>query len=317
MDLAVLGCGRMGEHHAETIARRLPGVRLAGVVDPSPETARRVAERLGTRAYADAAEIPHLDAVVIATPSASHADLVVAAARAGRHVFCEKPVGRTPAEAARATAAAAEHGVLLQAGFQRRFAPDWRAARARLESGELGQPRLLRSLTRDPGGFDPATLPPDSLFVETLIHDFDVLRYLNPGAAAVEVTTTADALVEPGWRERGLLDTGVVVVRFDNGAIGIAESCFETSYGYDVRAEVLAPGGIALAGVDPRETVGSDVELFGPAYTAELAAFAGAVRSGGPVEVTGEDARAALEIAHAAARSARTGAPVRLSPAGD
>ena len=307
MDLAVLGCGRMGELHAETVARRLPGVRLAAVVDPDLDAARRLADRLGSRAYA---AVPDVDAVVIAAPAAAHGDLVVAAARAGRHVFCEKPMGRTPAEAARAGAAARDAGGRLQVGFQRRVDPGWRAAR-----GRVGTPRLIRSLTRDPGGFDPATLPEDSLFVETLIHDLDVLRFLNPGAAAVEVTTTADALVEPGWRDRGLLDTGVVVVRFDNGAIGVAEACFESTYGYDVRAEVLGPGGVALAGRDPRDAAGTDAELFADAYVAELAAFTAAVRAGGPVEVTCEDALAALEIAAAAARSARTGGPVRLSAA--
>ena len=137
---------------------------------------------------------------------------------------------------------------MLQVGFNRRFAPDWPAARALLDDGRLGTPRLLRSVTRDPGGFDPARVAPDTIFNETLIHDFDTLRFLNPGASAVEVYATADALVEPAWRDRGLLDTAVVVVRFDNGAVGIAEACFEAAYGYDVRGEVFGSGGMATMG---------------------------------------------------------------------
>jgi predicted dehydrogenase len=117
----------------------------------------------------------------------------------------------------------------------------------------------LRSLTRDPGGFDPARVPPDTIFLETLIHDFDTLRFLNPGTGAVEVFATADALVEPGWRDRGLLDTAVVVVRFDNGAVGTAEACFEAAYGYDVRGEVLGSGGMATMGDGRRTGMASPV----------------------------------------------------------
>jgi myo-inositol 2-dehydrogenase/D-chiro-inositol 1-dehydrogenase len=327
--VALVGAGRMGAFHAETLARRLPGARLAAVADAAPGAAERLAGALGAdRAYTDAAQLwddPAVDAVVIAAPARSHADLVVAAAAAGRHVFCEKPMAVTLPDADRAIDAARSAGVVLQVGFNRRFAADWRAARALLDAGTLGTPRLLRSLTRDPGGFDPARVLPDTIFLETLIHDFDTLRYLNPGAEAVEVHAVADALVEPAWRDRGLLDTAVVTVRFDNGAMAVAEACFEAAYGYDVRGEVLGSGGMVTLGDGRRsglafsgpagrlvETVRGDQELFPGAYTAELAAFVEAVRTGSPAPVTGEDARAALAIALAAAESVRTGRPVRV-----
>ena len=326
--VALIGSGRMGAFHAETLARRLPQARLAAVVDPAPGAAERLAGALGAQAYTDVAQAwddPAVHAVVIATPARSHADLVVAAAAAGRHVFCEKPMAVTLPEADRAIDAARDAGVVLQVGFNRRFAADWRAARTLLDAGTLGTPRLLRSLTRDPGGFDPARVLPDTIFLETLIHDFDTLRFLNPGAEAVGVSATADALVEPAWRDRGLLDTAVVTVRFDNGAMAVAEACFEAAYGYDVRGEVLGSGGMATMGDGRRsglafsgpagrlvETVRGDQELFPGAYTAELAAFVDAVRAGTPALVTGEDARAALAIALAAAESVRTGRPARV-----
>jgi myo-inositol 2-dehydrogenase/D-chiro-inositol 1-dehydrogenase len=327
--VALIGSGRMGSFHGETVSRRLADARLVAVADPAPGAAEKLATTLDAdRAYADAAQVwtdPDVDAVVIAAPARFHADLVVAAAGAGKGVFCEKPMALTLADADQAIDAARSAGVVLQVGFNRRFAPDWRAARALLDTGELGTPRLLRSVTRDPGGFDPARVPPNTIFLETLIHDFDTLRYLNPGAEPVQVYAVADALVEPAWRDRGLLDTAVVTVRFDNGAVGTAEACFEAAYGYDVRGEVLARGGMAEMGDGRRstmtfsgrsgritETVRGDQELFAGAYTAELAAFVHAVRTGTAPEVTGEDARAALAIALAAAESVRTGTPVRI-----
>jgi len=330
VDIAVVGSGRMGSFHARSLAQRIPGTRLAGVADPAVGAAQRLADQLGVdHAYTDPADVfadPAVDAVVIAAPARFHADLVVAAASAGKSVFCEKPMALSLPDADRAVDAARTAGVVLQVGFNRRFAPDWQAARGLLADGRLGTPRLLRSLTRDPGGFDPASVPPDTIFNETLIHDFDTLRFLNPGAEAAAVHAYADALVEPGWRDRGLLDTAVVTVRFDNGAVGVAEACFEAAYGYDVRGEVFGSKGMAALGDGRRtgmvfsgaqgrsvDTVRSDQELLAGAYVAELAAFADAVRAGTPAPVGGEDARAALAIALAAAESVRTGRSVEVA----
>ncbi len=331
--VALVGSGRMGAFHGASLARRVPGARLAAVADPAPGAAERLAAQLGAAAaYTDPAQAfadPRVDAVVIAAPARFHADLVVAAAAAGKPVFCEKPVGHALADVDRATAAARAAGVVLQVGFNRRFAADWRAARALLDDGTLGTPRLLRSLTRDPGGFNPVGVPQETIFLETLIHDFDTLRFLNPGAEAVDVFATADALVAPQYRDDGLFDSAVVVVRFDNHAVATAEACFEAAYGYDVRGEVLGSGGMATMGDGRRsgmvfsgaagravETVRSDQELFADAYVAELAAFVEAVRTGTPAPVTGDDARAAVAIALAALESARSGRRVRVDEVG-
>ncbi len=314
--VALIGSGRMGAFHGETLARRIP--ERGWPRWPTRRRARPSGWRPSwarTRAYTDAAEAfadPEVDAVVIAAPARFHADLVVAAAAAGKGVFCEKPMALTLADADRAIDAARAAGVVLQVGFNRRFAADWRAARALLDDGRLGTPRLLRSVTRDPGGFDPSRVAPDTIFNETLIHDFDTLRFLNPGAEAVEVYATADALVEPDWRDRG--PAGHRAGRrdtFDNGAIGVAEACFEAAYGYDVRGEVFGSGGMATMGDGRRtgmvfsgaagrlvDTVRSDQELLPDAYVAELAAFVDAVRAGTP----------------AAGRRARTPAPRWRSP---
>ncbi|GAY08151.1 Gfo/Idh/MocA family oxidoreductase [Pseudonocardia sp. N23] len=335
--MALIGSGRMGAFHGETIARRVPGAQLVVVADPEPGAADALASRLGAAATTDPAAVladRGVDAVVIAAPARFHADLVVAATTSGTHVFCEKPMAMEVADAVRASEAARAAGIVLQVGFNRRFAADWRAARALIDAGGLGAARTIRSLTRDPGGFDPARVAPGTIFRETLIHDLDTLRFLNPGATAVEVYATADALVRPDWRDRGLLDTAVLTVRFDNGATGIAEACFQAAHGYDVRAEWFGPGGMLSMGSTRADglvvhgaaglsaaTVRYDQDLFRDAYTAELTAFVDAVASGADPALTGgrpgglpggDDAAAALAIALAAAESVREGSPVRV-----
>ena len=327
--IALIGAGRMGSFHAETLAHRLPGVRLAAVADPAPGAARRLADRLGCpTAYTEIGDLlddPEVDAVVIATPARTHAGLVEAAARAGKGVYCEKPMAVTLTEADRAIAAAADAGVPLQVGFNRRYDTGFRAAHEKIAAGGIGTPQLLRSLTRDPKLVDPAPIPPWTIFLETLIHDFDTLRYLNPGAEPVEVFAWADALVRPDFKDRGLLDTAVVTIRFDNGALATAEANFQAVYGYDVRGEVFGSAGMLTMGDIRRshltsygadgiaaECVAYDQDLLHDAYVAELADFADSVRGGRAPSVTGEDARAALSIALAAIRSVGTGAPVRI-----
>ncbi|MFD4603404.1 Gfo/Idh/MocA family oxidoreductase [Streptomyces sp. NPDC058464] len=327
LSVGLIGTGRMGSFHAETLARRLPGVRLGALADPVPGAARALADRLGcATAYTDTADLfadPDIDAVVIATPARTHADLVEAAAKAGKAVYCEKPMAVTLADADRAVEAARVAGVPLQVGFNRRYDAGFRAAHDRIRAGDIGTPQLLRSLTRDPGLADPSRVPPWTIFLETLIHDFDTLRYLNPGAEPAEVFAMADALVRPDFKDRGLLDTAVVTIRFDNGALATAEANFQAVYGYDVRGEVFGSNGMFTMG-DIRRThltaygpdgIGAacttyDQDLFRDAYVAELADFTETVRTGRTPYVTGEDARAALAVALAAVESVTTGRPV-------
>jgi myo-inositol 2-dehydrogenase / D-chiro-inositol 1-dehydrogenase len=328
--VGLIGAGWIGAFHGETLARRLPGTRLVGVADPAPGAAERLAGSLGApKATTDPAELladPAVEAVLIAAPARFHADLVEAAAGAGKAVFCEKPMALTLADADRAIAAAQAAGVPLQVGFNRRFDRSFRAAYELIAAGRLGTPQLLRSLTRDPGIPDPGRVPPSTIFLETLIHDFDTLRYLNPGAEAVEVYAVADALAYPDFKDQGLQDTSVALVRFDNGAMATAEASFNAVYGYDIRGEVFGSAGMATAGDIRRTTMAyhgaegvvadtwrRNIDLFHDAYAAELAAFADCVRSGATPEPDGGDARAALAIALAAIRSVETGSPVRLS----
>jgi myo-inositol 2-dehydrogenase/D-chiro-inositol 1-dehydrogenase len=188
----------------------------------------------------------------------------------------------------------------------------------------------MRSLTRDPGLANPAAVPPWTIFLLTLIHDFDTLLWLNPGADPVEVYATADALVAPDFKNAGLLDTAVVVITFDNGARAVAEANFSAAYGYDVRGEVFGSKGMVTAGGGARssaqlftssgwstDTVRSDTELMRDAYTGEFVEFAAAIRESRKPSVTGVDARRALAVALACIESVQTHVPVTVHTAGE
>ena len=331
--VGVIGTGRIGTSHATLLRREVPGVRLVAVADVRPDPAAALAAQLGCRAAASPTELladEEVEAVVIAASSTAHADLIVAAAEAGKAAFCEKPAGMTLAEIDRGLAAVRAAGVPLQVGFNRRFAPEFAHARRLVDEGAVGVPQLMRSVTRDPGLGDPRAVPPGTIFTQTLIHDFDTLLWLNPGAEVVSVHATADALVAPDFKDSGLLDTAVVVLTFDNGAIAVAEASFSATYGYDVRAEVFGSGGMVTMGEGATSslrlsdgrgrlapTVRGDVERLRGAYVGELAAFAEAVRAGTEPVATGHDARRALRVALACVDSAVSGNTVRLAKDGE
>lgn len=328
--VGLIGAGRMGSFHAASLAQKVPGAVLAAVADPVAGAAQRLAEQLGAGKYYSEPQAmlddPEIDAVLIATPARTHAQLVAAAARAGKHVFCEKPMAVTLEEADHAINAAKQAGVVLQVGFNRRFALGFAAALAEIKAGDIGSPQLIRSLTRDPAPLrDPSGIPPWTIYLETLIHDFDMLLHCNPGAKAVEVYAIADALVRPDFKDKGLLDTSVVTIRFDNGAIAVADASFQAVYGYDVRAEVFGSSGMlqmgninvnncvryGAAGISI-DTSRQDTDLLAEAYIAELTEFVRCAATGETPRASGEDARNALQVALACIASVQQGKPVQL-----
>jgi myo-inositol 2-dehydrogenase/D-chiro-inositol 1-dehydrogenase len=331
LNVALVGAGLMGSFHAETLAHRLPHARLAVVADADEAKARDLLSLLGldeTRYERDAqaaVDDPSVQAVVIATPARFHAELIVAAARAGKPSFTEKPLAHTIAEADRAIEAVAAAGTFLQVGFQRRFDRGFARARQAVDDGTIGQVHLLRSITRDPAVPRPEGPLPWAIFLETMIHDFDVLRWLA-GSEPVEVSAMAASLA---WGEQvatGFVDTAVCTVRFANGALATADVSFNGAFGYDVRAEVFGTGGMMAVG-DGREDNASLYTaagvsrphsawfkpMFGEAYTAELAHFVECARTGTTPTVTGLDGRESLQMALAAIESAQSGRTILLT----
>ncbi len=334
--LGLIGAGRIGTMHAGNIARHVPGAELAAVADTRPEAAQQLAARYDAevRDVDSLIKDPEIDGVVITSLASAHHELIVRTAAARKPVWCEKPASLTLDEIGRAIAATEQAGVAFQVGFNRRFARDFAAARKTIEDGGIGTPQLMRSITRDPGrpeglGTAAAGIRPWTIFRETLIHDFDALLWLNPGARPVEVYTKADALVAPQYKDNGLLDTAVVMITFDNGAIATAEANFSALYGYDVRGEVFGSKGMVVTGRlassplvhydvngSHQQTLRSDEDMFRDAYIEELAHFAEVVRGNDVPAVTGADARNALQVALAAMKSHQESRPVQIEEIG-
>ncbi len=328
--MGLIGAGRIGRKHAETVAR-LPTAVLAAVADADPAAATAAAasgERQAVAVFTDHRQLlddPEIDAVVIAAPTNLHAGLIVEAAAAGKQIFCEKPIALTVAEADAALAAVKQAGVRLQIGFQRRFDVAYERAHAAIRAGELGRLFFLRSTTRDPEPPPEAYLRASpNIFTDTAIHDMDMLRWLA-GSEVTEVHAMGAALIRESHAERGIADTAVISVRFANGAIGVIDNCWQAAYGYDVRTEVLGASGAveigharesALLRLDKRGVTADYpywfLDRFGAAYESEIADFVRCVTESAAPRATGEDGRQALAAVLAAARSARDGQPVIL-----
>jgi myo-inositol 2-dehydrogenase/D-chiro-inositol 1-dehydrogenase len=335
---AVLGVGRIGSIHARNIgelsrARDTGGAyvscaTLACVCDVNAQAAEAMAAELGAKAVGidEAVGSPDVDAVVICTPTDTHAELIDRAAAAGKAIFCEKPIDMDAARIRTSLAGVAGAGVALMIGFNRRFDPSFAALKARLDSGEIGDVELVTILSRDPA-------PPPveyikrsgGLFRDMMIHDLDMARFLL-GDEPVSIYASASALVDPAIGAAGDVDTAVCVLKTASGKIAQISNSRRAAYGYDQRIEVHGAKGMLAAGNRTATTVtaataqgyASDpalpffLERYAEAYRAEIASFIKAVRSGAAPSPSGEDGLKAQILADAATESARTGAPVAL-----
>lgn len=334
LGVGVIGVGMLGRRHAENLAQRIGCTRLVAVADAAPEVARRLAEELDVpRWYTTAEELaadPDVEAVVIASADAAHGEGIMAAARQKKDVFCEKPITATLEEAGRALAAVAAAGVRLQIGFMRRYDPAYAAAKRQIEAGTIGTPILFKAVHRNRigGPMSPAakaaTAPNDHAFVGSAIHDYDNARWLL-GDEVAEVQAVMSRLRDPNAPDAEPVDLALSTLRFTRGGLGNVENVSAAQYAYDVRTEIVgAKGGLFIGQL--RETdcvlatadgVGHDavdhwLTRFGETYRIELEDWARRMLAGDPPAVTGEDGRAALEIAIAAQRSYRAGHAVSL-----
>jgi len=328
--VAQVGLGRIGSFHAETLARRIPDAELAVVVDPNGELARTIGERFEvpwSTSYDEVLGDGDIDAVLLASPTPLHADQLEQAAAAHKHIFCEKPLSLDPALAASAVRAAREAGVKLQVGFHRRFDPDFRTVRDRIDDGSVGDIRFFRATCRDMQAPSLQYLQScGGIFADVTLHDFDVARWLVGEVS--EVYATGAALSDPAIAEvAGDVDNAVVVLRFANGALGVIDDSRASGYGYEASLEVMGSrstvrigaaaqrvtGVETLAGASRRSDIGTDfVGRFAEGYVGAVAAFVRAVATDSDPSPTGQDAIAAFALALAAQESMGTQRPVKV-----
>ena len=326
---AVIGVGRIGAMHADLLARSIPGANLAAVADVVPAAARSTATRLDVpaRSVDEILADPHVDAVAICSSTDTHVDLMVAAAGAGKAIFCEKPISLDLAEVERAVAAVTSAGVFCMIGFNRRFDPAHHAVREAVRAGDVGAPHLVRISSRDPAP------PPLSyvavsggIFLDMTIHDFDMARFVA-GSEVVEVYAQGAVRIDPAIGEAGDLDTAIVVLRHEDGCLTVIDNSRQAAYGYDQRVEVFGSKGLAASENPYADTSlvqtaqGARrpplphffLERYTPSYVREWSAFVEALRARADAPVTVADGRAALVLGMAAWQSVRERRPVPVA----
>jgi myo-inositol 2-dehydrogenase/D-chiro-inositol 1-dehydrogenase len=334
LNVGIIGAGRIGKVHAETLAFRLPMANPAVIADVNPQAASAVAAHCGIpRVVSSAAEVlsdAAIDAVLICSSTDTHAGLIVEAARAGKHIFCEKPVDHSLARIDAALEAVEKAGVKLQIGFNRRFDANFARVRAAVRSGEIGTPHLMHIISRDPAPPPPAYVKVSGgMFLDMTIHDFDMARFLI-GDEVEEIYTAAGVMVDTAIGEAGDVDTAVITLRFKNGVIGTIDNSRKAVYGYDQRVEILgSAGSIATANNYPNQAVVSGAESvrrdlplnffmdrYLDSFANEMRAFVEAVLEDKPTPVTGIDGRIPVVMALAARKSYDERRPVRLEEVG-
>ena len=325
----LFGAGRIGSMHARNLTAN-PRVELSYVYDIDEPAARKAAEGAGARVAPDVGTIltdAAVDAVLIASPTNTHVDLIAQAAKAGKAVLCEKPIALDIALVNECRDQIADCGVPVQIGFNRRFDPSHSALREAVQNGDIGRIEKLIITSRD-----PAPPPTDyvkvsgGLFRDMMIHDFDLARFIMADEP-VEVSAIGSALVDPEIASWGDIDTAMVIMKMASGGLCHINCSRRAVYGYDQRIEAFGPGGMLLSNNHTRTTIeryGKQataarepllhffIERYSEAYFNQVNAFVDAVEQGGAAAPSFEDGRRALILANAAGESLETERSVKV-----
>ena len=331
MRVGLIGAGRIGRVHAENLVYRVPEADLVAIADVYVEAAEEVATQFGIpAAHKDHRRImddTSIDAVLICSSTDTHAQFIEEAAEAGKQIFCEKPIALDLNRIDAALDAVDRAVVKLMIGFNRRFDPNFARVRDVVAAGGIGEPHILRIISRDPG-------PPPidyikvsgGIFLDMTIHDFDMARFLV-GAEVESVYAAGGVMVDPAIGSAGDIDTALVTVRFENGVLGSIDNSRKAVYGYDQRVEVFGSKGAVSADNNyPNTVVISDagrihhdlplnffMERYTQAYVNEIRAFVDSILNETAPPVTGLDGRAPVVMGYAAKKSLEEGRPVKLS----
>ena len=326
--VALFGAGRIGTIHAEDMAAH-SGSELAAVVDEIPAAAERLAARFGARVVSAEAVFadPRIDAVLIASPSDTHADLIERASGAGKAIFCEKPIAQDLARARLSLSRIRGSEDRLFIAFNRRFDPQIHLLKERVDAGEVGDVQLVTILSKDP---EPPPLDyiahSGGLFRDMTIHDFDMARHILPEEPVV-VIAAGSSLVDPAIRAAGDIDTAVVTLETASGRLAVITNSRRSGFGYDQRIEVLGARGMLTVGNPPRSTVVAAthrgvthdrpfdffLDRYRDSYRLEWAHFVEVAEGRMRPLVSGRDGERALALADAALQSLRSGRRVEVS----
>lgn len=330
--IGLLGVGRIGKLHVENLLHSVPNADLFAVADPLMDDATRqwIKEMGIEKCYDDPEMIlndPSIEAVFICTSTNTHAELIKRAAKEGKHIFCEKPIDTDLGKIQEALDAADKANVKLQVGFVRRFDHNHKKVRDTVACGKLGKPNIVKITSRDPDhqSMDYIEIS-GGIFLDMTIHDFDMARYLA-GSEVTEVTAYGAALSGAGYDKYNDIDTAIIMMKFENGALGVIDNSRAAHYGYDQRTEVHCDKGcvqvsndlnsqamISTAdGVEVEKPTWFFLERYNNAFIDEAKAFTEAIINNTDTLVNGFDGLAPVKIALAAEKSLKEGRPVKLS----
>ena len=328
--VGIIGAGRIGNVHAQSILYHIPEAEVAAVADPYMDNAEKLAESYGiakhSKNWEDIINDPEIDAVLVCSPTDTHADISIAAAKAGKHIFCEKPVDLTIEKILATQKAAEDAGVKLQIGFNRRFDHNHSRVQQLAHDGTLGKVELIKITSRDPEPPSPAyAASSGGLFIDMMIHDFDMAMFLA-GCDVKEVYANGACLVDPEIGKAGDVDTAIVVLTFENGVLGVIDNSRRAAYGYDQRVEVFGEKGMAMDENDTDTTVkvslGENVyadkpqyfflERYMDSFVREMKQFIAAIVNDTPVPVDIHAGLMSVVIAKAAKLSLEEHRPVSI-----
>ena len=329
--LGIIGAGRIGKVHITGITSRVKNAVIKTVADPfmNAETEAWVkgnGVKNVTKDYNDILNDPEIDAVLICSSTDTHSAISLAAIKAGKHIFCEKPIDHDVAKIKEVVNALKGTHLKYQVGFNRRFDHNFEAVRNAVASGQIGEPEIIKITSRDPEPPSPAYVKVSGgMFLDMTIHDFDMARFLA-GCDAEEVYAYAANLVDPAIGEAGDIDTAIISMKMKNGALCVIDNCRRASYGYDQRAEVFGSKGmvavendstsnakIATAdGVKYEKPLFFFLERYMDAYGKEVAAFVNAIENNTEAPLGVEDGLKPVLMGLAAQKSLREHRPVRI-----
>jgi myo-inositol 2-dehydrogenase/D-chiro-inositol 1-dehydrogenase len=329
VNIAVIGTGRIGSVHTRNLVQSIHEAHVVAVCDIRLEVAQAVADELGiprvVKDYHELLEDKDIEAVLIATNTDTHAYIVKDLAKAGKQIFCEKPLALNLADIDDVMTLVERTGVKLQVGYNRRFDKSFQRVREVVTSGEIGHPCILHITNRDP---EPPSLEyaktSGGMFLDMSIHDFDMVRFQI--GEVDEVYAIGSVLVAPYLKDIGDVDVDIISLRFANGAVGAIDNSRQCVYGYDQRLEVFCSKGTAMAGNEYENTVSkgdnvgyhsakvpySFIQRYADCYVDEVRQFTQCVRDGKPVSPTGYDSRTSVLLGLAAWESFRQNRPINM-----